>query len=194
MAIARKQTAIVAATVLALTFAASSCGSDTDQATSSPPPPSTSATSDAPSTPATSETHHTSPLEGTWRTDPISLQDAETTLREHGLGRWIERFLKVPPFSGVTVLELSIEDGQWNLYGESDGQAPAPIDYDAEYEIDGDTVSFVHSNGLNSHRWRVEGDTLSLEWVRGTLPPYRGIPDQVFQTALYMTTTFTRQG
>ena len=28
-----------------------------------------------------------SPLEGTWRTEPITLDDAEATLREHGLGK-----------------------------------------------------------------------------------------------------------
>ena len=69
-----------------------------------------------------------------------------------------------------------------------------PIDYDAEYEIDGDTVTFHHSDGSNTHRWTVDGDTLSLEFVKGTMPPYEGIPDEVFQRALYMTETFTRQG
>ena len=62
------------------------------------------------------------------------------------------------------------KDGQWNLYGESEG-GREPIDYDAEYEIAGDTVTFHHSDGSNTHRWTVDGDTLSLEFVKSTLPP-----------------------
>ena len=39
----------------------------------------------------------------------------------------------------------------------------------------------------------VDGDTLSLEFVKSTLPGYHGIPDEVFQRALYMTDAITRQ-
>ncbi len=156
------------------------CGShDSTPATEAP------ATSEAPAA--------SSPLEGTWRTEPMSLRDVEATLRQQGFEEWIEKFRKSPPISQVTVLDLSIEGGQWNLYGESDA-GRVPIDYDAEYEIDGDTVTFHHSDGSNTHRWTVDGDTLSLEFVKGTMPPYEGIPDEVFQRALYMTETFTRQG
>jgi hypothetical protein len=174
------------------------CGSDDSTPATEAPDDraSTSATSDVPTTsevPSTSEAPAASPLEGSWRTEPISLRDAEATLRRQGFGKWIEKFHKIPPFSKVTVLDLSIEGGQWNLYGESEGKPAEPIDYNAEYEIDGDTVTFYHSDGSNTHRWSVDGDTLTLEFVRGTLPPYHGIPDEVFQRALYMTQTFTRQ-
>ncbi len=168
------------------------CGAEeASPATASPDDrASTSATSQPP---AISEAPAASPLEGTWSTEPISLRDAEATLRRQGFGKWIEKFHKIPPFSKVTVLQLSIEDGQWNLYGESEG-GREPIDYDAEYEIAGDTVTFHHSDGSNTHRWTVDGDTLSLEFVKSTLPAYHGIPDEVFQRALYMTEGFTRQG
>jgi hypothetical protein len=174
------------------------CGSDdsTPATQSSDDRASTSATSETRATsmtPATSEAPAASLLEGTWRTEPISLRDAEATLRRQGFAKWIERFHKAPPFSMPTVLDLSIEGGQWNLYGESEG-GREPIDYDAEYEIDGDTVTFHHSDGSTTHRWTVDGDTLSLEFVTGTMPPYDGIPDEVFQRALYMTEVFTRQG
>lgn len=157
------------------------------------PVPAAASPDDRVSASATSEAPAESPLEGTWRTGPISLEDAEATLRRQGFDEWIEKFREVPPFSTDTVLVLSIEGGQWNLYGESEGRRE-PIDYNAEYEIDGDTVTFHHSNGSNTHRWLVDGNTLSLEFVRGTLPPYEGIPDEVFQRALYMTEAFTRQG
>lgn len=162
------------------------CGSDE-------PTPVTASPDDRASASATSEAPAESALEGTWRTGPVSVRDAEATLRRHGLGKWIEEFRTIPPFSKVTVLDLNIEGGQWNLYGESEGRRE-PIDYDAEYEIDGNTVVFHHSDGSNTYRWSVDGDTLSLEFVRSTLPGYHGIPDEVFQRALYMTEAFTRQG
>ena len=151
--------------------------------------------SDTSETPApTSETPAASPLEGTWRTGSVSPRDAEATLRRQGFARFVEDFRANAPFSTDTVLILSIEGGQWNLYGESEGKPAEPIDYDAEYEIDGDTVTFHHSDGSNTHRWTVDGDTLSLAFEKGTMPPYEGIPDEVFQRALYMTEAFTRQG
>ena len=142
---------------------------------------------------ATSEAQAQSALEGTWRTSSISPRDAEATLRRQGFARFVEDYRANAPFSGDTVLELSIENGQWNLYGETEGKPAEPIDYDAEYRIDGDTVTFDHSDGSNTHRWTVDGERLSLEFVEGTMPPYEGIPDEVFQRALYMTTVFTRQ-
>jgi hypothetical protein len=55
-------------------------------------------------------------------------------------------------------------------------------------------VVFHHSDGSNTYRWQVDHDTLMLHFVKSTLPGYRGIPDEVFQRALYMTAPFTRQG
>ena len=170
------------------------CGSD-DPTTATAPsdePASTAAASETPEASETSEAPAASPLEGTWRTRPLSLRDAVATLRREGPAKWVEEFRAIPPFTRVEALDLSIEDGQWNLYGEADGQRQ-PIDYDAEYEIDGDTVVFHHSDGSNTYEWTINGDTLSLEFVRSTLPGFEGIPEEVFQRALYMTETFTRQ-
>jgi hypothetical protein len=181
--VAMKRSAVVLVATTSMLLVG--CGSDNPRAATGSP-------EDRASTPATSEAPTDSPLEGTWRTGPVSLRDAEATIRRQGLGEWIERFHEVPPFSKVTVLDLSIEGGQWNLYGESEGRRE-PIDYDAEYVIDGDTVVFHHSDGSNTYRWSIIGDKLSLEFVRSTLPGYEGIPDEVFQRALYMTEAFTRQ-
>ena len=150
------------------------CGSDGEK---SPDEPSSAPTASA--------------LEGTWRTEAISLTDAEATLRKHGLGKWVEKFKTDPPFEGDTVLILEVKD-QWDLYGESDGGPRAEIDYDAEYRIDGDTVEVTHSTGSTKHRWSVDGDRLTLEWLSTTQPPYNGVPDEVYQRALYMTAEFTR--
>ena len=134
-----------------------------------------------------------SPLEGSWQAGPISLAESEATVRRHGLGRWVENYRENAPFTEDTVLTLTVEDGAWDLYGASGSGQPEPIDYDAEYEINGDTVVFHHSDGSNTYRWEVRDDTLRLHFVKSTLPGYHGIPDEVFQRALYMTEAFTRQ-
>ncbi len=181
------------------------CGSEDPSPATAPPDDraSTSATTDAPASAATSaatsaaasEAPAASPLEGSWQAGPISVEETHATVRRYGLGKWLKGLRENPPFFGDTVLTLTIENGAWDLYGISEGGPPAPIDYDAEYEIDGDTVVFHHSDGSNFYRWQVDGDDiLTLEFVRSTLPGFKGIPDEVFQRALYMTSAFTRQG
>ena len=169
------------------------CGSEgSTPATASPDGgASTSATSGEP---VPSQTPAASPLEGSWQTGPITLEETEATVRRHGLGRYVKDYRENAPFFGDTVLTLTVENGAWDLYGKSGSGQPAPIDYDADYEIDGDTVVFHHSDGSNTYRWQVDHDTLTLHFVQSTLPSYRGIPDEVFQRALYMTEAFTRQG
>ena len=145
----------------------------------------------SPDEPSASPPKAASPLEGTWRTEPISLSDAEATLRKHGLGKFIKKFSTDPPFQGDTVLILDVKD-EWDLYGESEGGPRQEIDYDAEYLVKGDTVKVTHSTGSTTHRWSVDGDRLTLEWLSTTQPPYNGVPDEVYQRALYMTAEFTK--
>ena len=181
---------VVAATSMLLV----GCGSDDAASTTAAPDQRASTTASSEAPPATSVTQAESALEGTWQTGPISLKETEATVRRYGLGRWVEDYRKNAPFSADTVLTLTIESGAWDLYGGSGGGQPEPIDYDAEYEIGGDTVVFHHSDGSNTYRWEVDHDTLRLSFVRSTLPGYRGIPEEVFQRALYMTATFSRRG
>lgn len=182
-AVPQRLTLAAITSLVALALLLAGCGSN-DSAPANNDRVGTSAASEAPAE---------SPLEGTWRTGSVSPPDAVATLRRQGFGKYVEDFRANAPFGADTVLVLSIEGGQWNLYGEVDGKQE-PIDYDAEYEIDGDTVTFHHSDGSNTHRWTVEGDTLTLEFVKSTMPTYEGIPDEVFQRALYMTETFTKEG
>ena len=158
------------------------CGSDDSAPAPIAPEPST-----------VSEATTESPLEGSWQAGPVSVEETVATVRRAGLGRWVRDYRANAPFRGATELSLTIEAGAWDLYGTSGGGQPEPIDYDADYEIDGDTVVFHHSDGSNTYRWRVQDNKLTLQFVRSTLPAYRGIPDEVFQRALYMTETFTRQ-
>jgi len=65
-------------------------------------------------------------------------------------------------------------------------------DYDAEYVVKGNTVDKIDSTGFTTLRWSITGRTLNLRWLKTTEPPYMGIPDKVFQYALYMTQSFTR--
>jgi len=187
-----KRLTVTMGIVVAMTMLMVGCGSDdTTDAGDKPEHPTSSA---PPSPAATSEPAGTSDLEGTWQAGPLALKDTEATIRRYGLGRYVEDYRESSPFFGDdTVLTLTIENGAWDLYGQSGGGEPVPIDYNAEYEIDGDNVVFHHSDGSNFYRWQVDLDTLTLHFVKSTLPGYRGIPDEVFQRALYMTSTFTRQ-
>jgi hypothetical protein len=132
-----------------------------------------------------------SPLEGTWRTASVSPTDAEETLSRGGLSEWIEEFRTRAPFEGETVLVLEIGE-EWDLYGESGDGTRVEIDFDASYEIDGDEVVVTHSAGSNTFRWVIVGDTLTLEHLESSMPAFEGVPEEVFQRALYMTAEFTR--
>jgi hypothetical protein len=165
------------------------CGSDDDREASS-----TSEQTTTSQQTTTSEQTTTTPLDGTYQTGPITPAEAEATVREHGLEEWLDEFRPLNPIEAPsTELILDIGDGEWDLYGETDGGPRVEIDYDAEYAVEGDQVVFTHSDGANTYQWSLDGDTLTLEFVDSTLPPYAGIPEEVFQSALYETSTFTRQ-
>ncbi len=142
---------------------------------------------DKPSTPSAAA----NPLEGTWRTEPVSVSDANATLRKHGLEKWIKKFKSESPIQSPTVLVLEVTD-EWDLYMEPEGSPREEVDYDAEYKFRGNEVEVIHSDGPTLYEWAVDGDTLTFEWQSTTLPGYNGIPDEVFQRVLYMSSPFTK--
>lgn len=115
------------------------------------------------------------------------------TLRESGLGKWVDRFERVAPISEKTSLVLQLNDGRWDLYGEPDGGPRQEIDFDAEFVVTGNRLEVSHENDSNTYRWSVEGDVLRLTWLETTYPDFKGIPEEVFQRALYMTEDFVRE-
>ena len=136
-------------------------------------------------------------LEGTWRTGTVTEEDIEATLSEAGLEEYIQPLRELPaknPPTESNVFILEVHDGSWNLYWESNGGAPEPLDYDAQYEVNGDTVMVSHEADHNVYRWSVDGQTLAIDWIETTYEPYKGIPEQVFQTAFYMSGEFEKQG
>lgn len=161
------------------------CGSDEQTQTGSQQP---STAASPPASPGTA-----SALEGTWRTDPISPGDAEATLQRFGLAKWIKRFRTVTPLEAETVLILDLREGEWDLYGKRRGRPREEIDYDAAYMVTGERVDKVHSTGVTTYRWSVDGGALTLEWLESTEPTSQGIPDEVFSRVLYMTQEFKRQ-
>lgn len=179
------------AAVVGLSMLLASCGSDEGTPTTSSSAESSTTASAAPPSAAPSP-EPVSPLEGTWRTPPISPRDAEAPLRQSGLAKWIKRFRPLTPFAADTVLILEIEEPTWNLYGKPKGEPRQEIDYDANYALHGNKVEVIHATGSTTFRWFVDGDTLTLEWLKSTQAPYKGIPDEVFQRALYMTEEFTK--
>ena len=179
-----------AAVFIGLALLATSCGSE-GQGTATPPSPIT----DASASPESAE--ETSALEGEWRTGVMTEADIETTLQEEGLDEHVEDLLDMPdtqPPLPSQVFVLEIGDGRWDLYWEEEGGAAEQLDYDARYEVTGDTVTVSHETDHNVYRWSVEGDTLTLAWLETTYPDYKGIPEQIFQTAFYMSDSFERQG
>jgi hypothetical protein len=87
---------------------------------------------------------------------------------------------------------LVVTPSEWDLYGKPRGKPRVEIDYDARLMITGNTVEKIHSSGFTTLRWSVEGRVLKLRWLKTTEPAFNGIPDKVFQYALYMTRDFTR--
>jgi hypothetical protein len=161
------------------------CGSDGSTGTLSEKPATTAAPPPSPEPAAA--------LEGTWQAGPISPRDAEATLRRYGLEKWIKPFRRLMVIDDDTTLILDIKDEEWDLYGEPRGQPREEIDYDAGYFVRGSEVDKVHVTGATTFRWSVNGDTLKFQWLRSTEPPSEGIPDEVFQRALYMTREFERK-
>jgi hypothetical protein len=161
------------------------CGSSDNESETTPPAPKSTETRSASETAAA--------LEGTWRTDPLTVANMKETLREARLARSIGGFKRNAPISDApTALVLDIHDGRWDLYGQPEGGAREEIDYDAQYEVDGETVVVSHEGDSNTYRWSVNDDVLSLTWLKTTYEPYEGIPEEVFQRALYMTEDFHR--
>ncbi len=161
------------------------CGSDQADTTAENTPR-------AEASPAESPPNEASPLEGAWVTGSLSKRDAEKTLRGNGLAKWIARFRPLSPVADDTVLVLQIGD-QWDLYRQVKGGPREEVDYNAEYSVEGNKVEVIHSAGSNTFRWSVDGDVLSLVWLKTTIPPSEGVPEEVFQRALYMTSHFERQ-
>jgi hypothetical protein len=150
------------------------------------------------------------PLAGVWRTDPITVDDMTRTLRDQGLGKWVGRFERQAPIGKTPtalVLEIDTRDylypRDWHLYAEPGaGSSKSLIDPRVQfddpagglrYEQDGDQVVATYEGDSNTYRWSVDGDYLTLTWQKTTYPDI-GIPEEVFQRALYMTAKFKRVG
>ena len=177
----------IGAVVIGLVMVLAACGSDDDDSE-------TTATSAATTEAATtSSPEEATALAGTWRTDPITVADMEGTLSEAGLGKHFAAFERNAPISDdPTVLILDVGD-DWDLYGQVQGEPRAKLDFDAQFEVRGNTVVVTHSTGTsNTLRWSVRDEVLDLTWLEGTAPPFRGIPDEAYQRALYMTADFHR--
>lgn len=154
------------------------------------------------------------PVAGVWRTDPITVDDMKRTLRAHGLAKWVGRFAKHAPIGKsptALVLEIDTRNGfpsypfDWRLFAEPEGGShEMMIDYRMQdqsaggqglrYEQDGDQVVVSYEGHSNAYRWSVDGKYLKLTWQNSTYPPHIGIPEEVFQRALYMTARFKRVG
>ena len=179
---------VLSVVVVGLVMVLAGCGSDDDESETTA---TSAATTEATTT---SSPEEATALVGTWRTDPITVADGAETLRDEGLGESVNGFEHNAPISDTpTSLILDIgDDGTWDLYGQPEGEQREEIDYDAQYEVDGDTVVVSHEDDANTYRWSVNGDVLELTWLKTTYGDYKGIPEEVFQTAFYMSGKFEK--
>jgi hypothetical protein len=174
----------ITAMLLVLAAFAAGCGSGSevsgsDGSTANPSPSETSPSPD-----------QVSPLEGTWRTGSVTQRDTRATLRKYGLAKWIKPLGAIVEDPSPIVFTLKIHEGKWDLYGKTEGGPSEPLDYDARYKVHGNTVVVSHEGESNTYRWSVKGDTLTLKWLDTTYGANSGIPEEVFQRALYMTGKF----
>jgi hypothetical protein len=176
----------VAVALVGLVVVLAGCGSDNESGTADSGAKSTTTT--AASTPDEANTS----LRGTWRTRPVTVADMANTLRAAGLGETVGGFEQNAPISDApTSLILDLKD-DWDLYGQAQGEPRKQIDYDAIFDVEGKTIVVHHSAGSNTFSWSVRGDVLRLTWLQTTIGSSKGVPEEAFQRALYMTAAFHR--
>jgi len=162
--------------------ALSGCGSD--PAATLPAATSTGAT------PATAVPAAGSP-EGTWTTQPFGHDAIAGTLDAAGLGEHTEQFFTIDETPDDLVIKLRLEAGAWTAYRSAGTDSTVSLHDRGTYATEGDTLLYrPFSGGLNTYRWSVAGDQLSLTFVSTTEPSYAGLPNEVFQRAFYTTVPF----
>jgi hypothetical protein len=133
-----------------------------------------------------------SPAEGTWKSEPFGRTAIAKTLADAGLGKHVEQFFKIDETPENMVITIRIMAGQWTAY-RAVGDGAAAVNDRGTYTIDGDTLLYrPNAGGLNTYRWSVAGDQLTLMFLSTSEPAYEGIPNDVFQRAFYTVVSFHR--
>lgn len=186
---------LASVTFAALATLVVGCGGD-DEDESSPSdstPATATSTTSAPEDAAASQAADA--VEGRWETAPISRSAVETTLGAVGLSQWIEQWIGLSDFQDFredAVVTLSLEQGRWTAE-VAVGDDPPQVADAGSFSVEGDTVLYTpNSGGVNTYRWMIDGDQLELEFISTTEPDFAGIPNEVFQRALYTVSPFQR--
>ena len=95
--------------------------------------------------------------------------------------------------SRKTMIDYRMQTDRLGAGGE-DFPADIPRGPGLRYEQDGDQLVASYDGDSNTYRWSIDGKYLRLKWQKTTYPPHMGIPEEVFQTALYTTAKFKRVG
>jgi hypothetical protein len=162
-------------------------GTATDQPSADP-----SVMSAQPSAAASAAPSVASALEGVWHTELVTPDDMAAVLQVAGLQEYTQPFLAAEEPGESNVFTLRVSAGRWVFYWSRDGGLQLEQDSGA-YTIDGDTVTIRHDDqGSDTHRWSVDGDTLTLTYVSDTFPSTQGIPEEVYQRVLYMSSPWAR--
>lgn len=153
------------------------------------PSPESSVAQSAPSA-ASSEA---SELEGVWHTGVVTRDDMRRALQDAGLQEYIQPFFAFWKPGETNVFTLRVFGGHWRLYWSKDGGTAVEED-SGPYTISGDTVSISHNDteGSDTHRWSVNGDTLTITYLSDTIDAPVPHGEEVYQRVLYMSSPWTR--
>ena len=180
---------LIGVALLAVTCAVlAACGSSGSTRSASP-----SSASSAPANGnANTPTPNGSPLEGTWRTGNVTVADMTAALSRAGLQKWIQPFRAQAGLAHSNVFLLTLANGVWHEGWSQDG-GPFIDNDDGTYQIAGDTVTNHPQGPSPTYRWSIQGGTLRLTLLRDTGTGPGGVPDEVYQRALYTAAPFQRQ-
>lgn len=180
---------LIGVALLAVTCAVlAACGSSGSTRSASP----SSASSAPANRNANTPTPNGSPLEGTWRTGNVTAADMTAALSRAGLQKWIQPFRAQAGLAHSNVFLLTLANGVWHEGWSQDG-GPFIDNDDGTYQIAGDTVTNHPQGPSPTYRWSIQGGTLRLTLLRDTGTGPGGVPDEVYQRALYTAAPFQRQ-
>jgi hypothetical protein len=184
----QKHAFLAAACVLLLTACSSGAGTASNGSgqPAGSPTAATAAAADAASDPGTTGSAPASPLEGVWHTKTITADDTRATLTAAGLQKWIQPLMQLGGGSDATYVgTLRVLNDRWILYWSENGGQAEEID-SGRYVIDADSVTITHgTEGSDTFGWSIDSSTLTLTYVSDTIPASDGIPEKVYQIALY---------
>jgi hypothetical protein len=136
------------------------------------------------------------PLDGMWNTGTISSTAQAAAITSSGFpSRFADAFARDMGNARSLRYWITLQDGQYMTAVSVDGGTGHDIDK-GTYEVQGDRLTLrPFGGGATTFRYtttdHLDGRRLALELVDDTQPDYRGIPNEVFVTGIYLAAPFS---